>query len=100
MPRRLGRAPTSFQFPEELLERARKEAESREVPLNRFVFRAVAEYLDALAEADRTPVALKHGLPRKRVLGDPVVPPPPDLVVDARRAPRVKVTEDRLKKAG
>jgi len=70
------------------------------VPFNRFIFRAVTEYLEALAVGDLTPAAMKHGLPRKRMLGDLTDPPPPDVIVDRRRAPRVKVTEDQVKKAG
>jgi hypothetical protein len=90
----------SLQFPEELAERARREADSRSVPFARFLFRALAEYLDALEQADRTPVALKHGLYKKRVLGDQSAPTPPD-PEDRRRSPRVKANfVDDSKKAG
>jgi len=83
MSARPGRLSTSFKFPAELLDRVRREADSRSVPHTRFIFRALTEYLAALDRLDRTPSALKNGLPKKRVLGSRAVPPPADQ--DGRR---------------
>jgi hypothetical protein len=87
----------AFMFPEELLNRGRREAESRSVPFARLMFKALTEYLDALDAADKTPAALKNGMPRKRMLGDTSLPPPPDPEDGRRRRPSVN---EAMKKAG